>query len=131
MSVSLVLQFLRFCIVGGLGFIVDAGVLLLLLDHTGLGPYLARLVSFLVAATMNWLLHRRFTFPHAPRDRRGRQWAQFIAANSVGGALNYGVYAVLIATSPWFAVAPVRAVAAASAVALGVNFAANRKWVFR
>ena len=124
-------QFLRFCAVGAVGFAVDAGLLALLLATTPLGPYLGRLVSFLAAATVTWLLHRRFTFPAAVRARRGRQWLLFVAVNGGGAALNYGIYALLVATAPLFSARPVLAVAVGSAVALAVNFLANRTWVFR
>lgn len=124
-------QFLRFCAVGAVGFLVDAGLLWLLLETTAMGPYGARVLSFLVAATVTWSIHRCFTFPQAPRDRRGRQWLHFVAVNGGGALVNYGVYALLIATTQVFAQAPVMAVAAGSAVALVVNFLANRHWVFR
>ena len=77
------------------------------------------------------LLHRRFTFPAAVRARRGRQWLLFVAVNGGGAALNYGIYALLVATAPLFSARPVLAVAVGSAVALAVNFLANRTWVFR
>ena len=52
MSRTLARQFLRFCAVGGIGFLVDAGLLWLLLQATALGPYGARVLSFLAAATV-------------------------------------------------------------------------------
>jgi putative flippase GtrA len=124
-------QFVRFCIVGAVGFLIDAGLLWLLLYGTALGPYGGRVISFLAAATVTWVLHRCFTFPAARRPPRGRQWLHFVAVNGAGALLNYGVYALLIATTAFFAQAPVLAVAAGSALALAVNFTANRLWVFR
>jgi putative flippase GtrA len=124
-------QFARFCVVGGIGFVVDAGLLWLLLQTTALGPYGGRAISFLAAATVTWSLHRRFTFPGAPRDRRARQWLHFVAVNGAGALLNYGIYALLVATTAFLAQAPVLAVAVGAAVAMVVNFAANRLWVFR
>ena len=124
-------ELLRYGIVGAAGFVVDAGLLSLLLGATALGPYLGRVVSFLAAGTLTWWLHRRFTFPAARRDRRSRQWARFLAVNGGGALLNYGIYAALVAGVPWFGRTPVAAVAIASAVALAVNFTANRFVVFR
>lgn len=131
MSVALAGQFFRFCAVGAVGFAVDAGLLWLLLESAAMGPYAGRIVSFLAAATVTWALHRVFTFPDARRGPRGRQWLHFVAVNGAGALLNYGVYALLIATTALFAQNPVLAVAAGSAVALAVNFTANRLWVFR
>ncbi len=132
MNTGLARQFMRFCLVGGVGFAVDAGLLWLLLQTTALGPYLARIVSFLTAATVTWRLHRSFTFPAAAKHvPGGRQWAVFVAINAGGAIVNYGVYALLVATTSLFSARPVLAVAVGSAVALIVNFVANRQWVFR
>ena len=131
MSATLVRQLARFCMVGGIGFVFDAGALWLLLAYTDMGPYIARALSFVVAATVTWSLHRRFTFPEAHRGRLGRQWLHFVAVNGGGALVNYGVYALLIATTVFFASAPLLALAAGCCVALFVNFTANRIWVFR
>lgn len=124
-------QLVRYVAVGGIGFAVDAGALALLLGTGAAGPYLGRVVSYLVAATVTWLLHRRFTFPGAERSRRGRQWLLFIVVNTLGAALNYGVYAALVAGTATVAREPVLGVAAGSVIALAFNFLANRAWVFR
>jgi len=124
-------QFAMFCLVGGIGFVVDAGLLWLLLNVTDLGPLIARLLSYLAAVTTTWLLHRRLTFPVAGCERKARQWVLFVVVNGAGAALNYGVYALLVLFVGVFAEHPVAAVAVGSAVALLVNFWANRTWVFR
>lgn len=131
MSRALGHQFLRFCAVGGVGFVVDAGLLWLLLQVTALGPYLGRAVSFLVAATVTWRLHRVVTFPDARRDRPARQWVSFLTVNGLGAGLNYGIYAALVATVGFFGRQPVAAVAVGSGVAMVVNFLTNRHVVFR
>ena len=58
------------------------GLLWLLLSSGAMGPYGGRVLSFLVAATVTWALHRSFTFPHARRERRGR--LVFSACRSAG-----------------------------------------------
>ena len=52
----------RFVIVGGVGFCVDGGILVLLHQYFGLGILVSRLFSFLVAGTTTWYLNRRLTF---------------------------------------------------------------------
>ena len=49
-------QFLRFGVVGTLGFLVDTAVLYLGLA-LGLGLYLGRAISYLAAASANWALN--------------------------------------------------------------------------
>jgi putative flippase GtrA len=123
-------QFLRFCLVGGVGFVVDAGILLLLIG-VGLDRYSGRVLSYLAAATVTWLLNRRYTFTDAMARPLHRQWAHYVGVNAIGAAVNYLVYAGCLLASGTFYDRPVLAVAAGSAVALLFNFAANRYLVFR
>lgn len=129
--VAALLEFFRFGVVGTLGFLVDAGVLLAAIA-LGLGPWVGRLVSFLAAATVTYSLNRAWTF----RRRTGGagasagQWARFVVVNLGGFAANYGTYAVLLATSATVATWPVLGVAAGSIAGLGVNFGLSRRFVF-
>ena len=122
-------QFVRFSMVGALGFLVDAGVLHLLIAGAGGDLYVSRLLSFLAAASFTWAMNRRFTFD--PTDHHaGHQWIRFIAVNGIGGAINYAVYAFMVATLPLVAALPVLGVAAGSLAGLAVNFTASRTLVF-
>lgn len=123
--------FAKFCVVGVIGFVVDAGTLYLCMDQAGLDPYTGRIFSFLFAATVTWALNRRYTFRGSAPAPRTRQWARFVSANAVGGALNYGVYSALILSGGWFAGAPVLAVAVGSVAGLAFNFTASRKFIFK
>jgi putative flippase GtrA len=122
-------QFLRFALVGCAGFLVDAGVLNVVL-LLGADRYAGRIVSYLAAATFTWALNRHYTF-RAQRDtRRVREWASFLAANAVGGLINWSTYAVLVAVSPTVYAHPVLGVAAGSIAGLVVNFTLSREYVF-
>ena len=59
------------------------------------------------------------------------QWARFVAVNAFGGAVNYAVYAALIASGDPFTAHPALAVAAGSLSGLFFNFTASKKLVFR
>ncbi len=121
-------QLLRFGVVGGIGFLADAGVLLAALA-LGLDKYSGRVLSYLAAVTVTFALNRAWTF----RDRQGSgavagQWARFAVLNLVGFAANYGTYALLVALT---ALHPVLAVAAGSLAGMGFNFVLSRRYVFR
>ncbi len=124
-------QFVFYCAVGAMGFLVDAAVLWLILHFTEMGPLVARLLSYLGAATTTWMLHRHLTFPAARRHRKVRQWFAFVIVNGAGALLNYGIYALLVLYVGFFGDHPVAAVAVGSAIAFVVNFWANKTWVFR
>ena len=123
-------EFLRFGTVGTAGFLVDSGVLLLGLA-LGLGPWLGRVVSYLLAATTTYSLNRIWTFRAAGHGHSWRQWALFLALNLIGFAFNYGTYAILVLYSPLVAAHPVLGVAAGSLAGMFINFFVSRRFVFR
>lgn len=124
-------QFLRFAVVGTIGFIADASALQLLIKVIGMGLFSGRLVSFLFAATVTWILNRTYTFRAGNTGKRTGEWVRYVFVNGIGGVINYGVYAACILS---FSVAreyPVLGVAVGSLVAMMFNFFANRHLVFR
>lgn len=124
-------QFLRFGVVGTVGFLVDSAVLLAMMA-LGLGPYGGRVVSYLAAASTTFALNRAWTFRSAARDApMAAQWGRFVALNLVGFAANYGTYAALIATVPLVAAYPVLGVAAGSVAGMFLNFGLSRRYVFK
>jgi len=122
-------QFIRFGIVGAVGFVVDSAVLYAGLA-IGLGYYGGRVVSYLCAASTTWALNRRYTFQSA-NDNKKREWGRFVLLNLGGFAVNYGTYALCLQAHPIFTAHPVLAVAAGSITGLGVNFAINKYLVFK
>jgi len=126
----LAMQFGKFGIVGIAGFVVDTAVVYALLP-LGLEFFVARIPSFLVAATATWALNRSFTFRGAARGPLHREWAKFLATNAVGGLVNYATSVALEAGVDYVAMHPVLAVAAGSLAGMVFNFAAAKHLVFR
>jgi putative flippase GtrA len=124
-------QFVLFSVGGVIGYIVDAGILQLLVSGFAWDRYTGRLISFLCAATATWLFNRRYTFIGPRRHSLHGEWVRYIVAMSGGFACNFAAYSLLIL---WFDIdrefLPL-AVAAGSFAGLGVNFAASRYWVYR
>lgn len=122
-------QFLRFALVGCAGFLVDAAVLSAVL-FLGADHYTGRIVSYLAAATSTWVLNRNYTFS-AQRDARLLgEWGRFLAANAVGGLINWSTYALLVSVSAVVFAHPIIGVAAGSVAGLVVNFTLSRRFVF-
>jgi putative flippase GtrA len=105
--------------------VVDAGALELLVRLDLAGLYLGRVLSYLLAASVTWWLNARFTF------RKAGRWDLYVVTNAVGAGVNYVTYAAVLAILPFTRDMPSTAVAAGSAVALLVNFTANRWLVFK
>jgi putative flippase GtrA len=124
-------QFLRFGIVGGIGFLVDAGLLRLLLTW-GLGYYGGRLISFLAAATTTWILNRSFTFRREAADagHPAGEWAAYLGLMAIGGVVNYGTYAAAIEVSDLVRLHPELGVALGSIAGMAINFWTAKTMIF-
>ncbi|MFM0029609.1 GtrA family protein [Paraburkholderia madseniana] len=123
-------QFLRFGVVGTIGFVVDAAVLYVML-WLSLGYVPGRVVSFLCAAYATWRINRRFTFtPHEQRSQL-REWINYLVAMSGGGLVNFLCYHVVMTSFKYQPFLPLLAVAAGSLAGMVVNFATAKLWVFR
>ena len=124
-------QFLCFCIVGCIGFIIDASIVYGGVTYFDMDPYLTRIFSYLTAATTTWKLNRQFTFPHNLRRQLHREWSYYVTANAIGGTANYIVYVVCLWYLQDIDNRIIIGVAAGSAVGLAFNFSASKWWVFK
>ncbi|WP_143525796.1 GtrA family protein [Rhodanobacter sp. C05] len=119
--------------VGGVGgLVVDAGIVQLLVGIENWNPYLARVLSFLLAATFTWWWNRRYTFAARSSDRAAHaEWLHWVGLMSFGAVINYGIYALLLMNFPALHRWPAVAAAAGSAVAALVNFSTARGVLFK
>lgn len=133
-------EFFRFAVVGAVGFIVDASVLQILVSWFDSNLLIARIFSYLTAATATWSLHRVYTFRDqlaAPESRLAslraliEQWFRFVLTNGFGASLNYAIYAACILSSDACSTYPVAGVALGSLVALAFNFVISKRFVFK
>lgn len=121
-----------FAIGGVFGLLVDAGTVQALVGWGDWNPYLARVLSFLLAATVTWAWNRRHTFAHRASGRSPvAEWLHWMALMGVGACVNYAVYAALLLSFEPLTRWPALAAAAGSAVAALVNFSTARGVLFR
>lgn len=121
-------QFVRFAIIGTLGFVVDVGVLYGALA-LGASPMGGRVLSFLAAASFTWLANRHCTFSATASP--WREWRYYVASMAAGLAVNFLVYALVLELLPpaWWT--PGLAVACGSLAGLGINFTSAKRFVFK
>jgi len=126
--------FVRFAIIGGLGYFVAAGILAFCSDVLKLDFAAANAFSIFLSMCFTWLGNRYFTF----RERRARgfsgmaqEWLKFTGANAVGAVVNYATALLLVHYAP----EPFnnKFVAQACGVLAGLifNFTLSSRMVFR
>lgn len=121
-------QFVRFVVIGALGFVVDVAVLYGALA-LGAGWIAGRALSFLAAASFTWAVNRRYTF--AATASRWREWGRYLASMAAGMLVNFLVYALVLWLLPAAWWTPGLAVGCGSAAGLGVNFVSAKLFVFK
>lgn len=123
-------RLLKFGIVGSAGYIWDTSTVYALRPLIGLS--LATLAAYFVAATLNWIANRFWTFGDAGRyEHPVLQWLRFLTANSLGFFLNRGTVYTLFYLEPFCRTYPFLALAAGSFAGLFANFALSKRLVFR
>lgn len=121
-----------FAVAGGVGFLVDAGVLEALVRFAGIQVHFARVISFLAAVTATWLINRTFTFRVA---RVGgsliAEWLKYFGSSLGGGAVNYAAFAATIGFSAYAREHLIVGVAVGSLAGMVVNYLLYSRFVFR
>ena len=110
-----------FGIAGSIGFLIDSGVLYLLKDSLGL--YLARVISFLCAVFVTWLINRNTTFKKSTSKlNTNAEITSYLLIMLFGGVINYLIYSYFITYSSFAFRFPIIAVAAGSIGGMVINF---------
>jgi putative flippase GtrA len=130
-ELSLQNQFIRFLIVGSVGFIIDTAVLYIGLYLIGFDRFTGRLFSYIIAATTTWYLHRKFTFSASDTSKPLRQWGHFLVANGIGGLINFGIYSLVVIYGKDHYLTPLIGIFLGSVAGLAFNFIISRTLVFK
>ncbi|MBP8023911.1 MAG: GtrA family protein [Chromatiaceae bacterium] len=123
-------EILFFGMTGGIGFLIDAGVLTWLVQVQGWGLYSARALSFAAAVTVTWYLNRSFTFAKRASTGRTREYGRYFGVQAMGALINLGVYVLVIALLPATGTIPVIPLAMGSGVGMIFNFVGARHFAF-
>lgn len=87
-------QFIKFCVVGGSGLVVDFSITYALKEWLKLNKYIANSVGFICAATSNYVLNRIWTF-QSNDPQIARQYLIFIGIASIGLIINNATIYIL------------------------------------
>lgn len=119
---------MRFAVVGGTGFLVDAGLLAALHHGLGIDPFTARLVSICTSALTTWRLNRTVTFG-ASDGSQAAEGLRYALVAALAAMLNYAIYAVTLLLRPdW---PPVIVAVGATLVAMFFSYAGYSRFAFQ
>lgn len=81
-------QIMKFTIVGGLSFIVDAGILYLLTRFLNIYYLLSSLLSFVIALIFNYILSMKYVFINKKEIGRSKEFIIFVVLSVIGLLIN-------------------------------------------
>jgi putative flippase GtrA len=121
------IQLLRFCAVGGSGYVVNLAVFFAF-TQGGADHRAAAVAAFGVAVTNNFCWNRRWTFADARGGHAGFQAARFLAVSVAAFVVSLVLLELLISVA---GVPDLAAQAIAIVCATPLSFVGNRLWSFR
>lgn len=128
-NLILLRQLFLFGIVGGIGFIVDAGILHI--TKPVLGIYWGRGLSFISAVFATWVLNRNITFKTDKKTSLFKEFLFYLWCMLFGGIANLLSYYILIHYFLLVAENPTIGVAIGSIAGMFVNFVTSKFLVFK
>ncbi|CAV18266.1 MULTISPECIES: GtrA family protein [Vibrio] len=126
-------KMVRFAVVGVGGFVVDCLVFALLHYVVGLPLMMARISSFIAAATTTWLGNRILTFEYKGRGHWSEkliQWQKFMFTASISAVPNLLCFKLMTELLPTFIGAVFIAMAVGTLVGMVTNYLFSQYWVF-
>jgi dolichol-phosphate mannosyltransferase len=128
----LFVEFLKFCLVGLTGLVVDTAVLVSLVDHAALDPRFAAVFAFAAAVSWNYLFNRIWAFESGRSTPVSRSYVFFVFICLGGLGVRIAVMHLLIeyagmGVRPWYILASFIGIAAATAF----NFLGSKYGAFR
>ena len=91
-TTSEITRFLKFSVVGAIGFVIDFGVFNLLTGRFGMASIPASGISFVVAVTNNFILNRYWTYPDSRSKRLSQQAIQFAIVSVLGVGIRFLIF---------------------------------------
>ena len=122
-------RWIRFNLVGAMGFGLQTLALWLLVRGAGLSAGVAITIAVLAAVSHNFVWHERFTWPNLPREKRFDRWLAFhVSTGLVSVLTNLGI-TMIVMTATGLSVVPANIIAVA--LASFANFWINDRLIFR
>ncbi|MFH1350398.1 MAG: glycosyltransferase family 2 protein [Pseudomonadota bacterium] len=114
-----ILQFIKFCMVGMSGLLIDTAVLVGLVEIRSFDPRLAAIFAFLAAVTWNYVFDRIWTFDMGIRTKISYSYISFVIICIIGlgiriSMMHLGIAYAGMGESPWYVLASFLGIVAAT-----------------
>jgi putative flippase GtrA len=119
-------QLVKFCVVGGSGYVVNLTVFTIVVEALGAHHLVGATAAFVVAVMNNFWWNRHWTF-RAGRGHAGFQAARFFAVSIAAFLVAASILELLVSVA---GVAEVPAQAVSIVAATPLNFVGNKMWSF-
>lgn len=123
-----IMQFVRFAMVGVIGTFVNIFILYLLTEYYNIYYMVSAFFGFIVAATINFILNKIWTFGESLKTNLTQKYAQFFIVSLI--ALTVNIIFLYIFTE-YFKVYYIVSQIIAIGLSLIINFIGNKIWTFR
>jgi putative flippase GtrA len=85
---KLIAQFAKFGVVGGIAFVIDYGLMVLLTELCGVNYLLSATISFTVSVIFNYVASMRYVFSHKEGMSKRREFIIFVVLSVIGLGIN-------------------------------------------
>lgn len=84
-------QFFRYCFVGGFAFVIDSGILFLLVETVYLNEAVAAAIAFIFGLVANYILSTFWIFKNSKMDNKLQEFIAFAIIGVIGLLMNSGI----------------------------------------
>lgn len=121
-------QFIKFFLIGGIGTSINLLILYLLTEFAGFYYMLSAIIAFMVGATINFIINKRWTFLERIREDFLIKYSKYFFISIVALLGNLLILYILTEFAGFYYV--ISQFLAAS-VSFLVNFFGSKKWIFK
>lgn len=85
---KLIIQFMKFGVVGGIAFVVDYAIMVFLTEIFGVQYLISSCISFCVSVVVNYLLSMKFVFESRDDIKKQTEFVAFVILSVIGLGIN-------------------------------------------
>lgn len=123
-------ELLRFLVVGAVGFVIDGGVLTVLMSQK-VDAFSSRLVSFPCAVSVTWILNRYWTFSPNPDLSKKQEYFAYFTIQLIGALINLSIFFALMRAVASFADIPLIPLAIGALVSFLFTYLSSKMFLFK